>query len=103
MPKPQNLNYTIMKTEAEKLVNEALEASRLAQQNAIAILTVQGETIELSDWVTIKEYTRLFGLESTNVVSNWIKRGIIPPENIRIIKEFNDIRLIKAVPYMETA
>lgn len=35
------------------------------------------------------------------VVSNWIKRGIIPPENILEFPELNDIRLIKAVPYYE--
>lgn len=32
------------------------------------------------------------------VVSNWIRWGIIPPENILHIPELNDLRLIKAVP-----
>lgn len=92
-----------MKTKAQKALETALASSKEAQAEAIALLTAQGETIDLAEWVTIKEYTRRFELGSTNVVSNWILRGIIPPENVRTIKELNDIRLIKAIPYKEFA
>ncbi len=91
-----------MTTEAQKEFEKLMASSKEVQDKAIAILTEMGETVELSDWVTIKEYKRRFGLESTNTVSNWIKRGIIPPENIRVFPEFNDLRLIKAVSYKET-
>ncbi|AYQ31399.1 hypothetical protein [Runella sp. SP2] len=92
-----------MNIEAQNQLAAALAASREARQSAIALLMSEGETIELSDWVTIKEYAKRFNLESTNVVSNWIKRGIIPAENVREIPELNNIKLIKAVPYMEPA
>jgi len=89
-----------METEAKKQLKAALASSKIAQENAIALLTAEGEKIELADWITIKEYARRFELESTNVVSNWIKRGIVPANNIRDFPELN-IRLIKAVAYKE--
>ena len=81
-------------------LESALASSGAVQQEAILLLTSQGETIELSDWVTVSEYTRRFNLESRNVVTNWIRRGVIPEENIRNFPELN-IRLIKAVYYKE--
>ncbi|RYU92983.1 hypothetical protein [Emticicia agri] len=65
-------------------------------QNA---LHINGEAIMLGEFVTIKRYCQLFNIEDTQVVSNWIKRGIIPAENIREIEELNGIKLIKAVAY----
>lgn len=88
-----------MKKENRDKLDSAIAASREAQQHAILLLTSIGETIDLNDWVTIKEYAKRFDLESTNVVSNWIRRGIIPKDNIKDFPEFNNIRLIKAIPY----
>jgi hypothetical protein len=65
-------------------------------------LELKGVKYSLSQWVTLKKYASLYGLESTNVVSNWIARGIIPPENVITIPELNDIRLVKAIPYKDT-
>ncbi|WP_083422093.1 hypothetical protein [Arsenicibacter rosenii] len=58
-----------------------------------------GTAYSLDEWITIKEYARRFDLKSTNIVSNWISRGIIPAQNIIEIPELNDLKLIKAVPY----
>lgn len=91
-----------MKTEKEELA-ELLAESRAARQEAINLLITNGEKIDLGEWVTAKEYARRFGLESTNVVTNWIRRGVIPPENVRVVAELNDLRLIKAIPYKEVA
>ncbi len=66
-------------------------------------LEMNGIQYNLSKWVTLKEYTRRHGLESTSVVSNWISRGIVPPENIVVVSELNDLKLIKDIPYKETA
>jgi hypothetical protein len=57
-------------------------------------------TIDLNEWITMKEYTKRFQLSSTNVVSNWIKRGLVPPSNIRILPMLNNLKLIKAVKYL---
>lgn len=70
-------------------------------QEATAFLQQNGTKFPLTDWLTPAEYAKQFGLKSTNVVSNWIRRGVIPAENILHVPELNDIRLIKAVPYDE--
>lgn len=57
-------------------------------------------TIDLNEWITMKEYTKRFQLSSTNVVSNWIKRGLVPPSNIRVLPMLNNLKLIKAVKYL---
>jgi hypothetical protein len=57
-------------------------------------------TINLNEWVTMKEYSKRFNLSTTNVVTNWIKRGIIPQENIRTVPMLNGLKLIKAVKYL---
>jgi hypothetical protein len=49
--------------------------------------------------MTYTNYCKNFNLNSTAVVTNWIKRGIVPSENLLFIKEMN-LKLIKAVPYM---
>lgn len=87
-----------MENEAKKQLESVLASSKIAQHNAIALLTELGEKIELTDWVTITEYARRFELGGPNVVSNWIRRGVIPSENVRDFPELN-IRLIKAVAY----
>lgn len=68
-------------------------------KEAQAYLISQGQVVDLTDWVTIKEYCRRFNIKNTETVTNWISRGIVPAENIRIIEEFNNTRLIKAIPY----
>ena len=59
------------------------------------VLIEQGKVHLLAEWLTIKEYTLKYNLASTSVVSNWINRGIIPPNCILETKNFNGIKLIK--------
>ena len=65
-----------------------------------SVLATPDYTINLNEWVTMKEYSKRFNLSTTNVVTNWIKRGIIPQENIRIVPMLNGLKLIKAVKYL---
>jgi hypothetical protein len=62
-------------------------------------LELNGTKYALGEWVTLKEYAKRFHLESTNVISNWISRGVVPPQNVITIPELNDLKLIKAVSY----
>ena len=66
---------------------------------AQAYLISQGEVVDLSNWVTIKKYCEMFNIKNQETIMNWINRGIIPAENIRTVEEFNNTRLIKAIPY----
>ncbi len=83
------------KEELKKLMKEASEA----EDQAIMYLLARDKVVDLNEWVTIREYCRRFGIETTETVSNWIRRGIIPSEDTMLIKEFNDTTLIRAKEY----
>ena len=65
-----------------------------------SVLATPDYTINLNEWITMKEYSKRFNLSTTNVVTNWIKRGIIPQENIRTVPMLNGLKLIKAIKYL---
>lgn len=91
-----------MNTETkEKTLSELLADTDKLISEAQSMLRQNGQDYDLGTWVTIAEYVKRFNVKSTNVVSNWINRGIIPADHIIIIPELNNIRLIKAVPYHE--
>lgn len=91
-----------METEINKQTFEELMAkSDAVIQEGITFLEQNGRKVDLGEWVTIAEYAKRFNLKSTMVVTNWIKRGIVPAENVLTVPELNNIRLIKAVPYHE--
>lgn len=79
-------------------------ADRMKQTDALikeasAFLRINGLDYDLNEWMTVKSYCEKFEIENTQTVSNWISRGVVPPENVREIKELNDLKLIRAVPY----
>jgi hypothetical protein len=82
------------KIELEQLLRESEEALR-------NYLVINGRPYPTDEWVTIKEYCKRFEITNTQTVTNWIKRGIIPAENVVTVEEYNNIRLIKAIPYHE--
>ena len=65
-----------------------------------SVLATPDYTINLNEWITMKEYSKRFNLSTTNIVTNWIKRGIIPQENIRTVPMLNGLKLIKAIKYL---
>ena len=87
------------KEDVAKEIERVLSEAKAAIKEAQSYLISQGEVVDLSDWVTIKEYCNRFDIKNIETVLNWIKRGIVPAENVRTIEEFNNTRLIKAVPY----
>lgn len=87
------------KDEIQARIQKLIDETEVAIAEAQAYLVSQGEVVDLSRWVTIKKYCEMFDIKNTETVTNWINRGIIPAENIRIVEEFNNTRLIKAVPY----
>ena len=87
------------KEEFQARLNALIADTENMIKEAQNYLISQGRILDLTDWVTIKEYCKRFDIKNTETVTNWINRGIIPAENVRIIEEFNNTRLIKAVPY----
>lgn len=87
-----------METVEKKTVSALLAETDALIGQAVKYMELNGIRYDLGEWVTIKEYAARFGV-STQVVTNWIRRGIVPAENVISVPELNDIRLIKAVPY----
>ena len=92
---------TQVKTVSQEVAELLAKGEAIIKEGEALLLQKNGQNYPLTEWLTIKEYTKRFDIKSTNVVTNWIRRGIIPAENILHIPELNDIRLIKAVPYHE--
>jgi len=61
-------------------------------------LKLPDEVLDMSEWLTIKRYAERHDL-STQVVTNWIARGIIPAECVKDVPELNDLRLVKNQTY----
>lgn len=77
---------------------ELLEEFRREGDDSLKILTAHGFVLDTTKWVTIKHYAEKHGLQM-NTVTNWISRGIIPPDCVETLPELNDIRLVKDQPY----
>ena len=65
---------------------------------AIQLARESGVQVDLTQWLTIKRYAQRYKL-TTQVVTNWITRGIIPAECTMSLPELNDLRLVKNQPY----
>lgn len=85
-----------MTNEEQEHYNQVVGGAKKALKD---YLEYRGQQYPIDEWVTVKEYAKRFNIPNQQTVSNWIIRGIIPPENIVVIEELNNIRLIKAVKY----
>jgi predicted site-specific integrase-resolvase len=92
----------MMTTKIQEDIDSLLSDSRKAINEAQDYLSKNGVRYELQDWVTIAEYCKRLNIPNTQTVSNWIKRGIVPEEDTVVIEEYNNIRLIKAIPYHDS-
>lgn len=90
---------TIKDESVSETVERLLKEADALIEESKKYFVSQGKTVDLTEYITIKEYCRRFNIPNITTVTNWIRRGVIPTENVMIIPEFNNIRLIKAVPY----
>ena len=95
-PEEKKVLNSVILAKTRMMINEIDEAIKECD----TLLSTPEFTIDLNEWITMKEYTKRFQLKSTNVVSNWIKRGLVPPANIRTLPMLNNLKLIKAVKYL---
>ena len=82
-------------------IRERLKQTDATINEAIAYLKQQGIDFQPGQWLTIKRYCDKFGIADPQTVTDWIARGVIPAENVTVIKEFHNTVMIKAVPYQE--
>lgn len=92
---------TPTKSASQEVAELLAKGEEIVIQAERLLIEKNGQTYPLDEWITPTEYVKRFNLETSMVVSNWMRRGIIPPENILHTPELNDLRLIKAVPYHE--
>lgn len=90
--------FTAMVTKQETDFNGDLANFRQESDAAIQLARESGVQVDLTQWLTIKRYAQRYGL-TTQVVTNWIARGIIPVECTMSLPELNDLRLVKNQPY----
>lgn len=76
------------------------DLARFRQESdaSIALAHESGLTVDLAEWLTVKRYAERYGL-TTQVVTHWIARGIIPADCTLTLPELNDIRLVFNQPY----
>lgn len=59
----------------------------------------KGITYAFPEWTTIVSYCKLHSIKNPKTVSNWVSRGVISAHNVVIIKELNDLKLIRNLHY----
>lgn len=79
-------------------VENDLARFRQQSEKSIQLATEAGLAIDLSEWLTVKRYAERHNL-TTQVVTNWIARGVIPADCTMVLPELNDIRLVKNQVY----
>ncbi len=70
--------------------HESTQSLKLLQKN--------GFIVDTTEWLTIKRYAERYSL-TTQVVTNWMARGVIPADCTMTLPELNDLRLVKNQPY----
>ncbi|QJD79982.1 hypothetical protein [Spirosoma rhododendri] len=61
-------------------------------------VTYEGKEYVFGDWVTLADYCRLYDFKPSRV-QNWIDRRIVPSDNVVVIRELNNLKLIKNQRY----
>ena len=81
--------------ERVKTLDALVEKANLVLKGKI---TYEGREYVFGDWVTIADYCRLHDFKPARV-QNWIDREIVPRQNVVIIQELNNLKLLKNVLY----
>ena len=89
----------LITAEAKQTINKISKTITEFEQKDV-VLEVNGRKYPLDEWVTLNDYIKKFDLKSTMVVNNWIKRGVVPAENVISVGRLNNLKLIKAVSYL---
>lgn len=87
----EKISLAEMEDELKQAETVLAETLAFLQKNGVKL---PDSLIDTSDWLTVKRYAEKYGV-STNVVSNWVSRGIIPANSTRVVPELNNLRLIQ--------
>ena len=81
-----------------KRLNELADTDEQTLQKTAAFLQQNGVRYSLDDWMTVANYARKYAVD-TQLVNNWIRRGVVPTNCVVELNLLNNIRLIKDQPY----
>jgi predicted Zn-dependent peptidase len=87
-----------VKESAQAAIEEINEAMQELKTLTDAKLVVGKQEYSLREWLTISEYSRRHNLKVSRV-QNWIKRGVVPPDNVVVVTQLNGVKLIKNEVY----
>ena len=76
-------------------ISELLKETQELIGKAKAFLVSEGKVIEFDKFLTIKKYCQKYGIKDESLVTNWIRRGIIPFDDIHVFQELNGLRMIR--------
>ena len=79
-------------------LNELADAGEQALEDTDAFLQQNGIRYSLDEWLTVTNYARKYAVD-TQLVSNWIRRGVVPANWVVELNALNNIRLVKDQPY----
>ncbi|WP_128544101.1 hypothetical protein [Larkinella soli] len=93
----------LVKRAQSEMLDRIIAESDMVIEEGKRYLALNGKQYKLEDWLTSAEYARKYGLSSANVVTNWIMRGVIPPEDIIDVPELNNLKLVRNREYKKTS
>ncbi|GAB2579152.1 hypothetical protein [Spirosoma areae] len=82
-----------MTTNKLNLDEELADIQRQSNEN-LKLIKGRSFEVDLSEWLTIARYAKKYTIDS-HVITNWIRRCIIPNDCVMEFPELNHIRLIK--------
>ena len=87
-----------VKRALSKRLNELADAGEQALKDTDVFLQQNGVRYLLDEWLTVTNYAQKYGVD-TQLVSNWIRRGVVPANCVVELNALNNIRLVKDQPY----
>ena len=88
----------VVRRALNKRLNELAAKDEKALQETAAFLQQNGVRYSLDEWMTVANYARKYAVD-TQLVSNWIRRGVVPADCVVELNSLNNIRLVKDQPY----
>ena len=78
-----------------KSTAELLAESKRLIEEAKQFLISEGRVVEIGKYLTIKNYCKKYEIKEESLVTNWIRRGVIPAEDVHTFHDLNGLRMIK--------
>ena len=76
-------------------VDALLKRTKALIQEGKDFLMSQGKVIDSGNYLTIARYCEKYSIASQSTVTNWIRRGVIPENDVEVIPELNNLRMIR--------